>query len=97
MSDGIRGTLYVGVTTDLAEQVNEHRLDLANEFTIKHRAHRLVHFEQCDDVHEAKKRQARIRKWNRDFRIGLVERFNPEWKDLYPIIKDGEIPPLARE
>ncbi len=97
MTNGRRGALYVGIATDLAETVNEHRQDISNAFTIRHKAHRLVHFEQCESIGHAKERQTRIRKWTRDFRLGLVERFNPEWKDLYSLIKSGQSLPPARE
>jgi putative endonuclease len=97
MANRTRGKLYVGVTTDLAERVNEHRLGISNEYTIKHHTDCLVHFEQCDSIKQAEKRRARIRKWNRDFRIGLVERFNPKWKDLYDLVKSGGTLPPARE
>jgi len=97
MTNRRRGDLYVGVATDLAGRVDEHRRDITNEFTIEHGTHLLVHYEQCDNIRLAQKRQARIRKWHQDFQIGLVERFNPEWKDLYDRVKSGHPLPPARE
>jgi putative endonuclease len=97
MANERRGDLYVGVAIDLVDRVREHRLDLANDYTIEHQAHRLVHYEQCDDMEEAHRRRARIRKWTRDLQIGLVERFNPEWKDLYIRVRGGRPLPPERE
>jgi putative endonuclease len=79
-----RGTLYIGVTNDLIRRVNEHRNDLIEGFTKKYGVHLLVHYEQCTDVSVAIWREKRLKKWNRAWKIRLIERENPEWRDLYP-------------
>ena len=80
------GTLYIGVTNDLVRRVYEHRMGLADGFTKKHQIHRLVYFEQHSEVEAAILREKRLKKWNRAWKIALIEKDNPTWKDLYPDI-----------
>jgi putative endonuclease len=80
----IGGTLYIGVTNDLVRRVAEHRLKLAEGFTKKYDVYRLVYFEQYDDVENAIGREKRLKKWNRAWKIRLIEELNPNWDDLYP-------------
>lgn len=77
------GTLYVGVTSDLIRRVYEHKNNLVGGFTEKYHVHRLVYFEVTEDIHSAIKREKQIKKWNRAWKIELIEKNNPEWKDLY--------------
>ncbi len=77
------GTLYDGVTSDLIKRVYEHKNDLAPGFTEKYSIHRLVYFETMDDIESAIKREKQIKKWNRDWKIELIEKNNPDWRDLY--------------
>jgi putative endonuclease len=77
------GTLYVGVTSNLVKRVHEHKHDLADGFTKKYRVHRLVYFELADDMPSAIAREKQLKKWNRAWKIALIERVNPEWRDLY--------------
>jgi putative endonuclease len=77
------GTLYVGVTNDLIRRVTEHRLNKVKSFTQKYCVHRLVYFEQFDDVKNAIRREKRLKKWNRAWKVRLIEEFNPNWDDLY--------------
>ena len=77
------GTLYIGVTNDLIRRVYEHKNDLNNGFTKKYGVHRLVYYEQYDEVVNAIQREKRLKKWNRQWKIELIEKENPEWKDLY--------------
>jgi putative endonuclease len=67
------GTLYIGVTNDLVRRVYEHRQGLAEGFTKKHGVHRLVHFEQFDDIKNAIRREKRLKSWNRAWKIRLIE------------------------
>ncbi|MBX3447755.1 MAG: GIY-YIG nuclease family protein [Parvibaculaceae bacterium] len=76
------GTLYVGVTNDVARRVFEHRAGNASAFTKKYRVHRLVYAESHDDVEEAIKREKAIKEWQRAWKVQLIERANPEWDDL---------------
>ncbi|MBN1587021.1 MAG: GIY-YIG nuclease family protein [Candidatus Omnitrophica bacterium] len=77
------GTLYLGVTNDLVKSVYQHRNNLLEGYTSKYCVHRLVYFEETEDVHSALSREKRIKKWNRAWKIRLIEDRNPDWKDLY--------------
>jgi len=84
LASRIGGTLYIGVTNDLVRRVAEHRLKAVKGFTKKYEIDRLVDFEQFDDVENAIRREKRLKKWNRAWKIRLIEEFNPNWDDLYP-------------
>jgi putative endonuclease len=77
------GTLYVGVTNNLIRRVFEHKRGIASSFTRKYHVHRLVHFEQTGDVEAALIREKQLKKWNRKWKLQLIERENPDWRDLY--------------
>jgi len=77
------GTLYVGVTNDIVKRVSEHRADLVEGFTEKYGVHALVWFEQTPNVAAAIQREKQIKKWRRSWKIELIERGNPDWRDLY--------------
>jgi putative endonuclease len=77
------GTLYVGVTGNLVGRIAEHRENLRDGFTRKYGVHRLVWFEEFGDVHDAIAREKRIKKWNRAWKIELIEKMNPVWDDLF--------------
>ena len=86
------GTLYTGVTTDLVRRVWEHRSDLVEGFTERYRVHRLVYFEVHNHIEEAIRREKRIKKWRRAWKVDLIEESNPQWRDLWPtIIGDGDV------
>jgi putative endonuclease len=76
------GTLYVGVTSNLAGRIEAHRSGVADGFTKKYEVKTLVYFELHADMYEAIQREKRIKKWNRAWKIALIEQGNPEWKDL---------------
>ncbi len=78
-----RGTLYIGVTNDLARRVSEHRDGTASGFTRKYRVHRLVHAEEFDEIEDAIRREKAMKEWKRAWKIQLIEQDNPEWADLY--------------
>ena len=86
LASKIGGTLYIGVTNDLVRRVYEHREKLAESFTKKYQVARLVYFEQLDDIESAIRREKRLKKWNRAWKIRLIEENNPNWDDLYPNI-----------
>jgi len=75
--------LYVGVTSDLVKRVHEHKQDLADGFTKKHRIHDLVYFEPHEDMTVAIQREKQIKKWDRAWKVRLIEEKNPYWNDLY--------------
>ena len=78
-----RGTLYVGVTSRLVHRVYEHRMNAVPGFTSKYRLKQLVYFEECGEIIVAIEREKRLKRWRRDWKIELIERFNPAWRDLY--------------
>jgi putative endonuclease len=84
-----QGTLYVGVTNDLARRVTEHREGAVPGFTRKYEVHRLVWFEEFGDINEAIVQEKRLKRWHRDWKRSLIEEKNPHWSDLYPALFDG--------
>lgn len=80
------GTLYVGVTSDLIQRIWQHRNDAVEGFTRRYGVHRLVHFEQYHSMVEAIDREKELKKWRRTWKIALVEKTNPDWRDLWPDI-----------
>jgi putative endonuclease len=85
-----RGTLYVGVTSALVKRTWEHRNDLVTGFTSRYGVHRLVYFELHERIQDAIQREKRLKKWNRMWKIELIENHNPEWRDLWDEIVGGE-------
>jgi putative endonuclease len=77
------GTLYIGVTNDLIRRVYEHKNDLIPGFSSKYRVHRLVYYERVDDIQTAIQREKQLKKWSRRWKLELIEKANPDWKDLY--------------
>jgi putative endonuclease len=77
------GTLYVGVTGNLAGRMAEHREGLREGFTKKYGVHHLVWFEEFANVYDAIRREKQIKKWNRVWKIELIEKMNPVWEDLF--------------
>jgi len=78
------GTLYVGVTSDLVKRVYEHKSDLVDGFTKKYGVHNLVYYETVDSIDSAIAREKQLKKWNRAWKVRLVEKVNPVRRDLYP-------------
>ena len=77
------GTLYVGVTSDLAKRIWEHKEHLVAGFTKKHSIRRLVWYECHDSIEAAITREKQIKEWRRDWKVNLIQAMNPEWRDLY--------------
>ena len=77
------GTLYIGITNDLIKRVYQHKNNLADGFTKKYNVHSLVYYEIHNDVCNAITREKQLKKWNRQWKIELIEKTNPEWNDLY--------------
>ena len=76
------GTLYVGVTNDLARRITEHKAKLVPGFTRRYDVHLLVYFELFDTVLEARAREHALKRWRRAWKIALIEKFNTGWRDL---------------
>ena len=76
------GTLYVGVTNNLARRLSEHKAKLVPGFTRKYAVGRLVYFEAFDSILEARAREHSLKRWRRIWKIALIEKLNPDWRDL---------------
>jgi putative endonuclease len=83
MASKRNGTLYIGVTNDLVRRVFEHKNDLVDGFTKRYQVHNLVYFEHTNASLSAITREKQLKKWNRKWKLELIEKFNPDWKDLY--------------
>ena len=77
------GTLYTGVTSELIKRVYKHKNNLVDGFTKKYNVHRLVRYEIYETVEAAIEREKQIKKWNRKWKLELIEKDNPGWDDLY--------------
>jgi len=89
------GTLYIGVTNDLERRIYEHKDNLFPGFTQRYGVHLLVYYEMVEDINDAITREKQLKKWNRAWKIRLIEKHNPKWEDLCD--KEGEICPLPKE
>jgi putative endonuclease len=76
------GTLYTGVTNDLSRRVSEHKAGDASLFTAKYNVKMLVYYECHDDMWSAIRRERQIKKWNRAWKLRMIEETNPQWHDL---------------
>ena len=76
------GTLYIGVTNDIKRRTIEHKQGIIPGFTEKYKINKLVYFEEHNDIKEAIYREKCLKKWNRMWKIKLIEKENPYWNDL---------------
>ena len=83
LASGKKGTLYNGVTNNLIKRVAQHKRKELKGFTEKYEVNKLVWYEQNNDIRIAIQREKQIKKWNRKWKIRLIEKENPEWKDLF--------------
>ena len=79
-----RGTLYVGVSNDIARRVGQHQSGAVKAFTLRYKVHRLVYFEAYDTILEARARERALKRWRREWKFDLIEKLNPDWHDLTP-------------
>ena len=77
------GTLYIGVTNNLLRRVKEHKDKIVKGFTEKYGVDKLVYYEQTENVNSAISREKVLKKWERKWKLELIEKENPEWRDLY--------------
>jgi len=77
------GTLYIGVTADLVVRIYQHKQKQVEGFTKKYGVNMLVYYEMHDDMRTAIAREKAIKKWNRAWKLKLIEKNNPNWQDLY--------------
>lgn len=89
LASGRNGTLYVGVTSNLVQRVGQHRLHLVQGFTREYDVTRLVHYELFGSMEHAIEREKRLKKWNRAWKLRLIEERNPQWRDLWEEILGG--------
>ena len=83
LASRLGGALYIGVTNDLVRRIYQHRAGLVAGFTKEYSVRRLVYFEPHTDIEEAIRREKRLKRWNRAWKIRLIEERNPNWDDLY--------------
>ncbi len=86
MTNRRHGTLYIGVTNDVARHAWEHREGAVPGFTKTYGLKVLVYIEEFSDITEAIHREKRLKHWKREWKVALIEKSNPEWDDLYPTI-----------
>ena len=82
MANKRNGTIYIGVTNDLARRVYEHREGLVHGFTTRYGLKMLVHYEVFDSISLAIQRETSLKRWPRRWKLALIEKSNPQWKDL---------------
>ena len=87
MTNGPHGTLYIGVTADLAARATQHREGRGSRFCVEHGLVRLVHAEWYDEIEAAIAREKAMKKWKRQWKLRLIRRCNPHWDDLYEHIQ----------
>jgi len=87
LASALNGTLYVGVTSDLAQRVWQHKEGLADGFTKQYAVKKLVWYEVHVEMLEAIRREKQIKKWERKWKVQLIESGNPYWRDLYSDIQ----------
>jgi putative endonuclease len=83
LANNRNGTLYIGVTSDLIKRVWEHKNKVVEGFTQKYHVNKLVYYEQYREAENAIRREKRLKKYNRKWKVELIEKINPNWKDLY--------------
>jgi putative endonuclease len=83
MANERNGTLYIGVTSSLVKRVHEHKSKLVEGFSKRYGLDKLVYFEPIKSQEEAFLREKRLKTWKRNWKLELIEKGNPEWKDLY--------------
>jgi putative endonuclease len=93
MASRKHGTLYIGVTSDLIGRVGQHREEVRDGFTKDYGVKRLVWFETHDGIEAAIRREKRLKKYKREWKINLIEEDNPNWDDLFPqlFLADGPL------
>ena len=77
-----RGTLYIGVTSNLIGRLWQHREGVTGGFTTRYKVHQLVHFERFDEMTFAIAREKQLKRWHRQWKLNLIEAANPDWRDL---------------
>jgi len=82
LSNKKRGTLYIGVTSNLLNRISQHKSKSIEGFTNKYNTKKLVYYEFFEDSYSAISREKQLKNWHRDWKINLIEKENPDWNDL---------------
>ncbi len=82
LSNRRRGVLYIGLTNDLIRRLSEHKAKLVPGFTKTYGVVMLVYYEEYSSIMEARAREATLKRWRRAWKIALIDKFNPDWRDL---------------
>lgn len=77
-----KGTIYIGITSNLTERIDQHKMGAVDGFTKKYNIKQLVWYEMCDSIEQAIAREKQLKRWNRAWKIELIEKENPAWKDI---------------
>ena len=91
MTNGPHGTLYIGVTSDIAARITRHREGRGSQFCAEHGLKRLVYAEWHDEIEMAIVREKAMKKWKRQWKLRLIRRANPNWRDLYDLIQTANL------
>ena len=83
LTNKYNAVLYIGVTSDLIKRIWEHKNKIMKGFSSKYKIDKLVYFEQYNDIKQAIQREKRLKEWQRQWKVVLINSINPEWKDLY--------------
>ena len=86
MADRYRGTMYVGVTAQLVARIHHHRSGIGSDFCARYGLARLVWAERADDIMSCIEHEKRLKRWQRQWKFHLIERDNPDWKDLFSLL-----------
>ena len=87
LTNSHKTVFYTGVTSNLLQRIYQHKMHLADGFSKKYGLKLLVYFEMHEDIEAAIQREKRLKRWRRDWKIKLIEKQNPHWQDLYPLIQ----------
>ncbi len=90
LTNKINTVFYIGVTGNLPNRIYQHKNKLLDGFTKKYNINKLVYFEQTEDVNSALRREKQLKNWRREWKIELINKNNPKWKDLTEILLDSE-------
>lgn len=88
------GTIYIGVTNDLLTRIGQHKDGTGSNFTSRYNVNRLVYYQYFDNIEDAITEEKRLKAWRRSWKIALIEKENPNWRDLYWDINQ---PPTPKE
>jgi putative endonuclease len=86
LASGKHGTLYIGVTNNVRQRLEQHRSGLGSKFVKKYKIDKLVHVEEFQSPEDAIRREKQLKKWNRDWKVRLIEAENPDWSDRSDLI-----------